>query len=80
MKWVNFFELSFVSKEFDWKKYSKVLCYNTNKSEKANKNMSTVNSEGTIPITEIYLKLTIKVEADDKIISKGSSQNFTSNI
>ena len=28
--------------------------------------MSTVNSEGTIPITEIYLKLTIKVEADDK--------------
>ena len=42
--------------------------------------MSTVNSEGTIPITEIYLKLTIKVEADDKIIFKGSSQNFTSNI
>ena len=42
--------------------------------------MSTVNSKGTIPTTEIYLKLTTKVEADDKIISKGSSQNFASNI
>ena len=42
--------------------------------------MPTVNSEGTVPITEIYLQLTVKVEADDKIISKGSSQNFASNI